>query len=174
MKKDVLISITGLHYGDWNADGEEAEPIEVITPATYYLKNGKHYVIYDEIVEGMPGSIRNTVKITGDSMFEVTKNGRSGSRMVFEKDKMNMTNYQTPYGEVLVGIHTRDIQVHVEEENIDVEISYGLDVNEEAVSELWDRKKVKLCFVRNVGSRFRMTESSAPNAVHRWWRMRFR
>ncbi len=73
MKKDVLISITGLHYGDWNADGEEAEPIEVITPATYYLKNGKHYVIYDEIVEGMPGSIRNTVKITGDSMFEVTK-----------------------------------------------------------------------------------------------------
>lgn len=72
-------------------------------PATYYLKNGKHYVIYDEIVEGMPGSIRNTVKITGDSMFEVTKNGRSGSRMVFEKDKMNMTNYQTPYGEVLVG-----------------------------------------------------------------------
>ena len=122
MKKDVLISITGLHYGDWNADGEEAEPIEVITPATYYLKNGKHYVIYDEIVEGMPGSIRNTVKITGDSMFEVTKNGRSGSRMVFEKDKMNMTNYQTPYGEV-------------EEENIDVEISYGLDVNEEAVSE---------------------------------------
>ena len=135
MTKDVLISITGLHYGDWNADGEEAEPIEVITPATYYLKNGKHYVIYDEIVEGMPGSIRNTVKITGDSMFEVTKNGRSGSRMVFEKDKMNMTNYQTPYGEVLVGIHTRDIQVHVEEENIDVEISYGLDVNEEAVSE---------------------------------------
>ena len=96
---------------------------------------GKHYVIYDEVVEGMPGSIRNTVKITGDSMFEVTKNGRSGSRMVFEKDKMNMTNYQTPYGEVLVGIHTRDIQVHVEEENIDVEISYGLDVNEEAVSE---------------------------------------
>lgn len=41
MKKDVLISITGLHYGDWNADGEEAEPIEVITPATYYLKNGQ-------------------------------------------------------------------------------------------------------------------------------------
>ena len=102
MKKDVLISITGLHYGDWNADGEEAEPIEVITPATYYLKNGKHYVIYDEVAEGMPGSVRNTVKITGDSMFEVTKSGRGGSRMVFEKDKMNMTNYQTPYGEVLV------------------------------------------------------------------------
>ena len=139
MTKDVLLSISGLHQDvtGIEAQGDEPgnEPIEVIAPANYYEKNGKHYVIYDEIVEGMPGSIRNTVKITGDSMFEVTKNGRSGSRMVFEKDKMNMTNYQTPYGEVLVGIHTRDIQVHVEEENIDVEISYGLDVNEEAVSE---------------------------------------
>lgn len=55
MKKDDTDQYYRSHYGDWNADGEEAEPIEVITPATYYLKNGKHYVIYDEIVEGMPG-----------------------------------------------------------------------------------------------------------------------
>ena len=135
MKKDVLISITGLHYGDWNADGEEAEPIEVITPATYYLKNGKHYVIYDELVEGIPGTIKNKVRIMDDRKVEIIKSGITNTHMVFEKDKINMTQYETPYGEVLVGVHTRDIQVHVEEENIDVEISYGLDVNEEAVSE---------------------------------------
>ena len=32
-------------------DTEESEPIEVITPASYYLKNGKHYVIHEEVVE---------------------------------------------------------------------------------------------------------------------------
>lgn len=135
MKKDVLISITGIHYGDWNADGEEAEPIEIITPATYYLKNDKHYVIYDEVLEGLPGTVRNTVKITGDNLFEISKGGRIGTRMVFEKDKIHMTNYKTPYGELLMGIHTRDIQVEVQEESIDVRISYELDVNDEPVSD---------------------------------------
>ena len=132
MTKDVLVTISGLQIMNM---AEESEPVEVITAGDYYKKNNKHYVIYDEVAEGMPGSVRNTVKITGDSMFEIIKSGRGGSKMIFEKDKMNMTNYQTPYGEVLVGVHTRDIQVNVEEENIDVEISYGLDVNEEAVSE---------------------------------------
>ena len=43
MTKDVLLRISGLHYetaGAIEDDGEE--PIEVITPATYYYKNDKH------------------------------------------------------------------------------------------------------------------------------------
>ena len=49
MTKEVLLTISGLHY-DSLPDEDENEPIEVITPATYYLKNVKHYVIYDEMV----------------------------------------------------------------------------------------------------------------------------
>ena len=70
MTKDVLISISGLHYDALDGEGE-GQPVEVITPAAYYLKNGKHYVVYDEMVEGMPGTIRNTIKITGDYMFKI-------------------------------------------------------------------------------------------------------
>ena len=53
MTKDVLVSISGLHQ-DAISDlpDEENEPIEVVTPASYYCKNGKHYVIYDELMEG--------------------------------------------------------------------------------------------------------------------------
>ena len=52
MTKDVLLSISGLHYevsgnADDYEDNEENEPIEMITPAAYYLKNGKHYVKAD-------------------------------------------------------------------------------------------------------------------------------
>lgn len=145
MKKDVLISITGIHYGDWNQE-EESEPVEIITPASYYLKNGKHYIIYDEVMEGVPGSVRNTIKIDGDALFEISKSGSASTRMVFEKDKINMANYQTPYGEILVGIHTRDIRVEVQEEQIDVNISYELDVNEEPLSDCEIRVNI-----RNVG-----------------------
>lgn len=132
MTKDVLISISGLHYDALDGEGQ---PVEVITPATYYLKNGKHYVVYDEMVEGMPGTIKNTIKITGDYMFEIRKSGIADTHMVFEKDRINMTNYATPYGDMMVGIHTKDMKVNVEEENIDVSISYALDVNNEPLSD---------------------------------------
>ena len=132
MTKDVLISISGLDYDALDGEGQ---PVEVITPAAYYLKNGKHYVVYDEMVEGMPGTIKNTIKITGDYMFEIRKSGIADTHMVFEKDRINMTNYATPYGDMMVGIHTKDMKVNVEEENIDVSISYALDVNNEPLSD---------------------------------------
>ena len=97
MTKDVLISISGLHFGAGEENGE-GEPVEIITPAAYYLKNDRHYVLYDEVVEGVPGTVKNTIKIIGDSLFEVRKSGIANARMVFEKGRMNMTAYETPYG----------------------------------------------------------------------------
>ena len=63
MTKDVLISISGLHF-EVGGESGEGEPVEIITPASYYLKNGKHYVLYDEVVEGVPGTVKNTIKIS--------------------------------------------------------------------------------------------------------------
>lgn len=145
MKKDVLISIAGLHYGLPGDEGDE-EPIEIITPASYYQRNGKHYIIYDEVEEGVPGTVKNTVKITGDTLFEISKSGAAGTRMVFEKDKINMTSYETPFGEFLVGIHTKDMQMDVREDEIDVSIYYALDINNEPLSDC--RIKVN---VRGIG-----------------------
>ena len=117
MTKDVLLSISGLHYETVDAVGaDENEPIRVITPATYYYKNNKHYVIYDEVVEGMPGMIKNKVRIANE-------------------DKINITQYETPYGDLLVGTHTKDMQVDVTEEKIHVHVNYALDVNSETVAD---------------------------------------
>lgn len=59
MTRDVLIRISGLQQMD-----DDASDVEVITAGEYFWKNGKHYVIYDELMEGFDGSTRNTVKIT--------------------------------------------------------------------------------------------------------------
>ena len=61
--------------------------IEVVTPANYYCKNGKHYIIYDEVLEGMAGTIRNKIKITGNDSVEIMKSGASSSHMIFEKNR---------------------------------------------------------------------------------------
>lgn len=133
MTKEVLLTISGLHY-DSVPDEDENEPIEVITPATYYLKNGKHYVIYDEMVEGMPGTIQNKIRIAGNNLLEIKKSGLANTKMIFERDKINMTQYETPYGELLIGIFTKNMQVDVTERNIDVRVNYELDINSEKVA----------------------------------------
>ena len=136
MTKEVLLTISGLHFDTFSeTPDEENVPIEVITPATYYLKNGKHYVLYDEMVEGMLGSIKNTIKITGDSKLEMKKSGITNTNMVFEKEKINVTQYDTPYGAMMVGVYTKDMKVDVEEDNINVSIAYALDVDSEKVAD---------------------------------------
>lgn len=136
MTKEVLLTISGLHLDTFSDEtDEENVPIEVITPATYYLKNGKHYVLYDELVEGMLGSIKNTIKITGDNKLEMKKSGITNTNMVFEKEKINVTQYDTPYGEMMVGVYTKDMKVDVTEDTIDVSIAYALDVNSEKVAD---------------------------------------
>lgn len=49
MTKDVLITICGIQ----KRDGETDEPIETVTPGEYYFRNGKHYILYEEVQEGI-------------------------------------------------------------------------------------------------------------------------
>lgn len=135
MTKDVLVSISGMHMEFLSGlTEEENEAIEVVTPANYYCKNGKHYVIYDEIMEGIPGTIKNKIKITGTDSMEIMKTGISNAHMIFEKNKKNQTYYQTPYGQMLIGVNTRDMEVNVTEKNIDIMVDYELDINHEPLA----------------------------------------
>lgn len=136
MTKDVIVSISGLHMDMVaNAFREEEDAIEVVTPASYYWRNGKHYILYDEVLEGMGGTIRNKIKITGTDSLEIMKTGASNTHMVFEKNKKNLTYYRTPYGQLLVGLNTRDMEINVTEEKIDVLVDYELDVNHEPLAD---------------------------------------
>lgn len=89
MTKDVLVSISGLHnsvYDDNDVDlAESEEPIEIITPATYYYKNGKHYVIFEEMAEGFPEGIRNKIRITENEKLEIMKSGITNTSLILRR-----------------------------------------------------------------------------------------
>ena len=53
MTKDVLLRIQGLQF--LQEENENPEPVEMITSGDYYKRNGKHYVLYDEEMEGFDG-----------------------------------------------------------------------------------------------------------------------
>lgn len=70
MTKDVLLSIKGLQIGE----NEQNDTIEVISPGDYYFRNGKHFFMYEEVMEGQKESTRNMIKVR-DNYMELTEKG---------------------------------------------------------------------------------------------------
>lgn len=130
MTRDVLIRIGGARDS-----GSDQEEVEMITTGDYFLKDGKHYIIYEEIEEDSRQITKNTIKIDGDSM-DIMKKGNINTHMVFQKDKKNLSCYMTPFGELTVGIHTSEVHVEKEEDTLTANIRYALDINYEHVSNL--------------------------------------
>ena len=126
MTKEVIIKIKGLQFAGDMGDDE----MEVITAGTYFEKDGRSYVKYDEVMEGFSGNISNLLKFS-DRSLEVTKRGIANVHMVFEEDKKNMTYYETPFGNLLIGIAATRIATQKSEENIGVEVDYALEINYE-------------------------------------------
>lgn len=130
MTKDVLVAIRGLQFA---ADEEESN-IQTITAAEYYKKNNSHYVIFDEANEGTEQSTHNIIKFK-DHMLELTKKGYVNVHMIFEENKKNLTNYATPFGDILIGIDAKRITFEDKENSIQVNVEYALDVNYEFLAD---------------------------------------
>lgn len=130
MTKEVLLSIKGLQV----SEDSQKDTVEVIAPGEYFNRNNKHYLLYDEVVEGqVEEPVKNVIKI-GTDILEVTKKGPLSVHMVFEKNKKNITYYTTPFGSLLIGIEASNIEVEESEEEIRASVDYKLDMNYEFVA----------------------------------------
>ncbi|MDE6749072.1 MAG: DUF1934 domain-containing protein [Lachnospiraceae bacterium] len=127
MTKDVTVYLHSRQHGQGISDTEE---IVTTVSGMYYEKNGRHFLIYDEMMEGLEKPVKNKVKFGGHFM-ELTKSGPVNVRMVFEEDKKNLTNYVIPYGNIVLGIDTKKIHISQESDRIVVDVEYVLDMNYE-------------------------------------------
>jgi uncharacterized beta-barrel protein YwiB (DUF1934 family) len=116
MTKDVLITIRGVHTMD-----EEDNDVEMIVRGDYYQKNGKHYVLYEELLEGFKEPVKNIIKITPTSM-DITKKGTATTHMLFEKNRKNISCYSTPLGEMVVGIQANHFAVDEQADSLKVNV----------------------------------------------------
>lgn len=133
MTKDVLVSIRGLQ--NLGGDNEnECDSVETIYPGEYYFRNGTHYILYEEAVENMEESIKNMIKIK-DKEFVLTKKGPVNVQMVFNENKKTMTDYVTPFGNILIAFDTTGISVVEEDEKLTVHIDYALEANYQFVAD---------------------------------------
>lgn len=130
MTKEVLLAIKGLQF-----DGsEENTEIETLISAEYYKRNDSHYVMFEEAHEGFEETSKNLIKFKENSL-DLTKKGLVNVHMVFEENKKSITNYSTPYGDIMIGIDARKINMREEEEQISVDVDYALEMNYEHMAD---------------------------------------
>ena len=125
MTKDVLILLCTVQ----SDPGETQEnKTQTLISGNYYEKNDRHYILYDETMEGFSKAVKTKVKFS-ENMLEIIRNGPIGVRMLFEENKKNVTSYNTPYGSILLGINTKRINVIVQPDIIEVDVEYTLDAD---------------------------------------------
>ena len=131
MTREVLLTMKGLQF---DQRGEDSDLIETVVVGDYYKKNDRHYVLYEEMLEGFNQPTKNRLKFS-EHMLEISRSGLVNVHMVFQENKKNLSNYNTPFGQIPIGIDTKKIQIEEEQENIVVDVEYALDVNYEFLSD---------------------------------------
>ena len=98
LTKDVLLCIQGLQFEEEAQEMmRELDKIETICAGEYYYRNNAHYILYEELVEGMEEPIKNMIKVRGNE-FPLTKRSGVNVQMIFTQGKKTITEYATPMG----------------------------------------------------------------------------
>ncbi len=130
MTKDVIVSIRGLQFDN----GEDGEKIESIQRGEYYIRNDSHYVVYEEVIEGMKTPVKNLIKFRPGEMH-LSKRGALNVHMDFVENQKNLADYRTPFGSVVIGLEASRVAMEEEEKRVVVQVDYTLDVNYEYLAD---------------------------------------
>lgn len=129
MKKNVKIFIKGMHAGeDTNSD------VGSMMEGTYYYKEDKHYIFYEEKSSDGAEQSNNILKIKKNEV-ELIRKGYSATHLYFEEGKLNNTYYDTIIGKLFVGVDTKSVHIEETDSSIRVKIEYSLLMDDEKVSD---------------------------------------
>lgn len=127
MADKVLVTILGKQkYDNLN------DKIEMTTVGTIEESENGFVLRYNEEQEPPLKPNRATLKISKDEKnIELIKSGSTNSCLIIEKSHRNLCNYSTPYGDMLMGIFGRDIDIEFDDENNKkiIHFAYDIDIN---------------------------------------------
>ena len=131
MNREVELVLSGLHDTEGTSD---KDAVKTVQTAQYFKRNDSHYLLYEENMEGFDGACKSRIKFR-DNLLELTRQGGVEMHMIFEENKRHVVPYNTPYGQLMLGIETRRVQVEEQEDQIRVTVEYTLDQEGEPFSE---------------------------------------
>ena len=131
MNREVELVLSGLHDTEGTSD---KDAVKTVQTAQYFKRTDSHYLLYEENMEGFDGACKSRIKFR-DNLLELTRQGGVEMHMIFEENKRHVVPYNTPYGQLMLGIETRRVQVEEQEDQIRVTVEYTLDQEGEPFSE---------------------------------------
>ena len=129
MDDNYLITVLGTQ----EVDGE-SDSIEVITTGDYRREGGKVTITYPEFSEEDPNIRTDTTVIYDGDKLSIERRGEMSSRLMLEKGRRHRCLYDTPMGQMMIGIFTDSISAELDEGGGTIRASYQLDFNNSAVS----------------------------------------
>ena len=124
MEKEVVISIKGMQQ----YEGALPDAVELVT-AGRLARDGTGYTLsYQESeLTGLDGTL-TTIQVDGEQVT-LMRVGEFNSQMVFQEGRRHLSMYNTPYGAMSVGVHTRHLLAQLSDQGGDIEVDYAIEVD---------------------------------------------
>lgn len=128
--KDVMISILGLQeYEDINPDS-----IELTTNGKLNVTPYGYHLSYEESeLTGMEGTLTSFEVRPG--RIVLTRTGTTTSEMVFEQGIRHLSLYDTPYGQLEIGVFSRVVESSLNEHGGEIRVRYAIDIDHQLAGE---------------------------------------
>ena len=131
MNREVELVLSGLHDTEGASD---KNAVKTAQTAQYFKRNDSHYLLYEEDMEGFDGACKSRIKFR-DNLLELTRQGAVEIHMIFDEHPRHVVPYNTPSGQLMLGIEPRRAQLEEQEDQIRVTVEYTLDQEGEPFSE---------------------------------------
>lgn len=126
---NCLITICDYH----DVQGQR-EKSELTTTAEIHGTADDYFVIYEEQSEELKGCT-TTVHVENSNCVTVSRTGAYNTELKMEKGKRNLCCYNTPVGQIMMGVFTSSIRSeYTESKKTILDFSYSLDFNNELLS----------------------------------------
>ena len=124
MEKEVVISIKGMQQ----YEGTFPDVIELVTEGRL-VRDGESYTLsYQESeLTGLDGTL-TTIQVDGEQVT-LLRVGEFNSQLVFQEGRRHLSVYNTPYGAMSVGVHTRHLLAELSDQGGDIEVDYSIEVD---------------------------------------------
>ena len=119
MGKEVVISIKGIQ----KYEGALPDVVELVTEGRLAREGDSYTLSYQESeLTGLEGTL-TTIQVDGGQVT-LLRVGEFNSQLVFQEGRRHLSVYNTPYGAMSVGVHTRHLLAELSDQGGDIEVDY--------------------------------------------------
>jgi uncharacterized beta-barrel protein YwiB (DUF1934 family) len=124
VEKQVLITVNSV----MDDSSGESDEMSFITEGILYREDDNFVISYEESeITGLDGTT-TTLRVNKNSAT-LSRHGSVDTTMFFEEGKTHLSDYDTKYGTVMLGITAKKLDVNLSESGGDIKVDYILEYN---------------------------------------------